>query len=88
MDQGIDLFEECYYVNPFFFNIPRIGSFLIVRYACDWKLVTLEGEYLYVAALVEGVRSHEPGTTPPVHSMSSPTPSTRVPQRYQRHRPR
>lgn len=53
MDQGIGLFEECYYVNPFIFNIPRIGNFLIVRYACDWKLVTLEGD-LYVAALGEG----------------------------------
>lgn len=48
----LDFFEQCYYVNPSFLNMLRIGNFLILRYACGWKIVTLEGRCFHMAGLV------------------------------------
>lgn len=52
--QELDCWECCYYVNPFFCNIFRCGDSIILRYSCDWKVVTRGGKCLYKKGGEEG----------------------------------
>ena len=79
IDPGVGFWESCYYMNPFFGNIFRCGDSIILRYSCDWKIVTRGGKCLYKEGGPEGL-SLLASTVP---CAFSPPPATRMSQRCQ-----
>ena len=80
MDPGVGFWESCYFVNPFFCNIFRCEDSVILRYSCDWKIVTRGGKCLYKEGGPEGSSLAHLHCAPCTFS----TPATLVSQRYQR----